>query len=133
MKTSERIQRNRQPDKPMSLISLRDPDYVSDDLKESRLRFGFVGYQALIRAYVFDGLRLSLTQMEEHALRTTTSRVQPSPCGSLPAQAIQEVRNRAVTGEGRNSTWTFRGRVLLCPETEEADTVLCSRAECIRP
>ena len=33
MKMTERIQRNMQRDKPMTLISLRLPNYVIDDLK----------------------------------------------------------------------------------------------------
>ena len=50
MKMSERIKRNMQPHKPMTLISLRLPDHVIEDLKEVAPSLGFGGYQALIRA-----------------------------------------------------------------------------------
>jgi len=33
MKMTERIKRNMQPDKPMTLISLRLPDHIIEDLK----------------------------------------------------------------------------------------------------
>ena len=33
MKMTEQIKRNMQPDKPMTLISLRLPDHIIEDLK----------------------------------------------------------------------------------------------------
>ncbi len=53
-----------QPNKPMTLISLRLPDHVIDDLKEIAPTLGFGGYQALIRAYISNGLRQHLAQRE---------------------------------------------------------------------
>ncbi len=64
MKMAERIRRNMQPNKPMTLISLRLPDHVIDDLKEIAPGLGFGGYQALIRAYISNGLRQHLAQKE---------------------------------------------------------------------
>jgi hypothetical protein len=61
---SERIRRNMQPDKPMTLISLRLPDSVIEDLKEVAPSLGFGGYQALIRAYIANGLRKHLAERE---------------------------------------------------------------------
>jgi hypothetical protein len=52
IKMTERIKRNMQADKPMTLISLRLPDHVIEDLKEVAPSLGFGGYQALIRAYI---------------------------------------------------------------------------------
>ncbi len=49
MKMSDRIKRNMQPHKPMTLISLRPPDHVIEDLKEVAQSLGFGGYRALIR------------------------------------------------------------------------------------
>ena len=43
MKMIERIKRNMQPDKRMTLISLRLPEYVIDDLKEIAPSLGFAG------------------------------------------------------------------------------------------
>lgn len=64
MKMSDRIRRNMQPNKPMTLISLRLPEHVIDDLKEVAPTLGFGGYQALIRAYISNGLRLHLAERE---------------------------------------------------------------------
>ena len=92
MKMSERIKRNRQPDKPMTLISLRLPDHVIDDLKEVAPSLGFGGYQALIRAYISNGLRLHLTERE--AQRAKDSTVEEFSrrlmAHGVPEQAIQE-------------------------------------------
>lgn len=74
MKMSERIQRNMQPDKPMTLISLRLPDHVIDDLKEIAPTLGMGGYQALIRAYISSGLRKHLAERE--AQRSTDNAVE---------------------------------------------------------
>ena len=74
MKMTDRIKRNMQPDKPMTLISLRLPDHVIDDLKEVAPSFGFSGYQALIRAYISNGLRKHLAELE--ALRANDSTVE---------------------------------------------------------
>jgi len=93
MKMSKRIQRNMQPDKPMTLISLRLPDHVIEDLKEVAPSLGFGGYQALIRAYISNGLRKHLSQRE--AQRTKDSTVDEFSrrllAHGVPEQAIQEV------------------------------------------
>jgi hypothetical protein len=64
MKMTERIKRNMQPDKPMTLISLRLPDHIIEDLKEVAPSVGFEGYQVLIRAYISNGLRKHLAERE---------------------------------------------------------------------
>ncbi len=92
MKMSERIQRNMQPDKPMTLISLRLPDHVIDDLKEVAPSLGFGGYQALIRAYISNGLRQHLAERE--AQRAKDSTVEEFSrrliAHGVPEQAIKE-------------------------------------------
>ena len=72
MKMSERIKRNMQPTKPMTLISLRLPDHVIDDLKEVAPSLGFGGYQALIRAYISSGLRKHLAEREAQRAKDST-------------------------------------------------------------
>ncbi len=69
MKMTERIKRNMQPGKPMTLISLRLPEYVIDDLKEIASSLGFGGYQALIRAYISNGLRKHLAEFDDRRVR----------------------------------------------------------------
>src|SRR5271155_4480590 len=72
MKMTERIKRNMQPDKPMTLISLRLPDHVIEDLKEIAPSLGFGGYQSLIRAYISNGLRKHLAQNEAQRAKDST-------------------------------------------------------------
>ncbi len=92
MKMSERIQRNMQTDKPMTLISLRLPEHIIDDLKEVAPSLGFGGYQALIRAYISNGLRVHLAERE--AQRAKDSTVEEFSrrlmAHGVPEQAIQE-------------------------------------------
>ena len=72
MKMTDRIKCNMQPDKPMTLISLRLPDHVIDVLKELAPLFGFGGYQALIRAYISNGLRKHLAELEGQRAKDST-------------------------------------------------------------
>ena len=72
MKMTERIERNMQPGKAMTLISLRLPEHVIDDLKEVAPGLGFGGYQALIRAYISNGLRKHLAEREAKRAKDST-------------------------------------------------------------
>lgn len=72
MKMTDRIRRNMQPDRPMTLISLRLPEHVIDDLKEVAPTLGFSGYQALIRAYITNGLRTHLAEREAQRAKDST-------------------------------------------------------------
>lgn len=69
MRMTERIKRNMEVDKPMTLISLRLPEHVIEDLKEVAPALGFGGYQALIRAYISNGLRKHLAEREAERAR----------------------------------------------------------------
>ncbi|HEY83491.1 MAG TPA: hypothetical protein G4N96_00045 [Chloroflexi bacterium] len=60
-KLKERLQKNR----PMTMISLRMPEDVVEDLKYVAPKLGFSGYQPLIRAYVGQGLRADLARLEK--------------------------------------------------------------------
>jgi hypothetical protein len=69
MKTSkERLQNRLRRDRPMTTISIRIPEDVIEDLKEVAPRFGFSGYQPLIRAYIGQGLRKDLVRLERPEL-----------------------------------------------------------------
>ena len=59
-KLPKRLQKNR----PMTMISIRMPDDVIDDLKRVAPILGFSGYQALIKAYIGNGLRIDLERIE---------------------------------------------------------------------
>ncbi|MFH1908389.1 MAG: hypothetical protein ABIL11_13575 [Chloroflexota bacterium] len=59
-KLAQRLQK----DRPMTMVSLRIPDDVIDDLKRVAPLLGFSGYQALIKAYIGQGLRTDLERLE---------------------------------------------------------------------
>jgi hypothetical protein len=59
-KLKERLQLNR----PMTMVSLRIPDDVVEDLKRIAPLLGFSGYQPLIRAYIGQGLRADMERLE---------------------------------------------------------------------
>jgi hypothetical protein len=63
MKTDKIVQRL-QKDRPMTMVSIRIPDDVIEDLKRIVPILGFSGYQALIKAYVGQGLRADLERLE---------------------------------------------------------------------
>jgi hypothetical protein len=65
MKTaSERVLQRLKKDRRMTVISLRIPDDVIEDLKEIAPSLGFSGYQPLIRAYIGQGLRKDQARLE---------------------------------------------------------------------
>jgi hypothetical protein len=51
-------------DRPMTMVSLRIPEDVIEDLKRIAPLLGFSGYQALIKAYIGQGLRADLERLE---------------------------------------------------------------------
>jgi len=59
-KLKARLQKNR----PMVTISMRIPEDVVEDLKRVAPLLGFSGYQPLIQAYIGQGLRADLEQLE---------------------------------------------------------------------
>ena len=50
--------------RPMTMISIRIPDEVIEHLKRVVPMLGFSGYQALIKAYIGQGLRVDLDRLE---------------------------------------------------------------------
>ena len=64
MKINELSQRLRK-DRPTTMISLRLPVDVLDDLKRVAPLLGFSGYQALVKAYIGQGLRADLERLDE--------------------------------------------------------------------
>jgi metal-responsive CopG/Arc/MetJ family transcriptional regulator len=58
MKTMrEKIKARMQRDRPMTMISIRLPEDLIEDLKEMAQLLGYSGYQPLIRAYIGKGMR----------------------------------------------------------------------------
>ena len=63
MKTNKIVQRL-QKDRPMTIVSIRIPDDVIEDSKRVAPMLGFWWYQALIKAYIGQGLRADLERLE---------------------------------------------------------------------
>src|SRR5215813_13414246 len=61
----EQLKKRLDKQRPMTTISMRFPVDVLDDLKRVAPLRGFSGYQPLIRAYVGQGLRTDLAQLEQ--------------------------------------------------------------------
>src|ERR1700730_5387882 len=73
MKTMpERIKQRLRKDRPMTVISMRIPDDVIEDLKEIAPTLGFSGYQPLMRAYIGQGLRKDLARLENSHVQLLT-------------------------------------------------------------
>ena len=56
----KRLDKNR----PMTVITIRIPEDVIEDLKRIAPVLGFSGYQPLVRAYIGQGLRADLERLE---------------------------------------------------------------------
>jgi len=64
MKTmKERMKLRMRKNRPMTVISLRMPEDVLDELKEIAPLLGYSGYQPLMRAYIGQGLRKDLSDL----------------------------------------------------------------------
>ena len=63
MKINKLAQRLKK-DRPMTMVSIRIPTDVIEDLKRVAPMLGFSGYQALIKAYIGQGLRVDLERIE---------------------------------------------------------------------
>ena len=59
-----KLEQRLQKDRPMTMVSLRIPEDVLEDLKRIAPMLGFAGYQALIKAYIGQGLRADLERLE---------------------------------------------------------------------
>jgi hypothetical protein len=51
-------------DRPTTMVSIRMPEDVIDDLKRIAPKLGLSGYQALMKVYIGEGLRTDLERLE---------------------------------------------------------------------
>ena len=65
---SETLKKRLNKNRPMSMVTIRIPKDVIDDLKRIAPLLGFSGYQPLIRAYIGQGLREDLERLEGNNL-----------------------------------------------------------------
>jgi hypothetical protein len=56
----------------MTVISMRIPDDVIEELKEIAPALGFSGYQPLMRAYIGQGLRKDAERLENSKVKLLT-------------------------------------------------------------
>ena len=97
MKTaSERLKARRVKNRPMETISMRMPLDVIEDLKEIAPTLGFSGYQPLMRAYIGEGLRRDLHDLENTQLQAVTE--------SMRGQGISDEVIAAVMAEAQSKT-----------------------------
>ena len=100
MKTNELKQRL-QTNRPMTMISLRVPEDVLEDLKRIAPMLGFSGYQPLIRAYIGQGLRADLERLEgeSSAAFLLSSLRQQGVNEEILAAAVTELREQGPSYE----------------------------------
>ena len=79
--------------RPMTTISMRFPIDVIEDLKRVAPLRGFSGYQPLVRAYVGQGLRVDLEQLETDPV---TAFVESLKRHGVSEDVIQEALAEAV-------------------------------------
>jgi hypothetical protein len=60
----DNLKKRLQKDRPTTMVSIRIPEDVVEDLKRIAPMLGFSGYQALIKAYIGQGLRADLERLE---------------------------------------------------------------------
>ncbi len=64
----EQLKKRLDKDRTMTSITLRMPVDVVDDLKKVAPLLGFSGYQALLKAYVGQGLREDLEKLDSDSV-----------------------------------------------------------------
>jgi hypothetical protein len=99
MKTMrERLKQRMRKDRPMTVISMRIPDDVIEDLKEIAPTLGFSGYQPLMRAYIGQGLRKDLARLEHSdEQRLTESLRRQGISDEVISAALAEAKLTAVS------------------------------------
>lgn len=91
----EALKQRLKKDRPMKSITLRIPEDVVEDLKRIAPILGFSGYQPLIRAYIGQGLRKDLEELENNPLSKLIE--------SLKSQGVEEkIINNALAKISRD-------------------------------
>jgi hypothetical protein len=97
MSTNERLQKRLQKDRPMTSISLRVPEDVIQDLKAIAPTLGFSGYQALMKAYIGQGLRKDLARLENDQVNQVVASLRRHGVDAkLIAEAVAEAKGKSA-------------------------------------
>ena len=78
----EQLKKRLNKNRPMTSITLRIPIDIVDDLKRIAPILGFSGYQALLKAYVGQGLRKDLEKLDNNNIAVLVA--------SLKKQGVNE-------------------------------------------
>ena len=89
----EQLKKRLDRQRPMTTISMRFPVDVLDDLKRVAPLRDFSGYQPLIRAYVGQGLRTDLEQLEKDPM---TALVESLKRHGVSEEVLQEALAEVV-------------------------------------
>jgi hypothetical protein len=92
-KMTKRLDRDRR----MISVTLRMPEDVVDDLKRIAPLLGFSGYQPLIRAYVGQGLRKDLEQLDTDTVEKLISSLKRK---GVSDSVIEEALAELTQGSG---------------------------------
>jgi metal-responsive CopG/Arc/MetJ family transcriptional regulator len=77
----------------MTVISIRMPEDVVEELKEIAPALGFSGYQPLIRAYIGQGLREDVARLENSQVQLLTESLRRHGVGDeIISAAIAEAQ-----------------------------------------
>ena len=87
----EQLKKRLTKDRPVTTITLRMPVDVVEDLKRIAPMMGFTGYQALLKAYVGQGLRHDLDRLDNDAVTAlVTSLKRHGVSEAVIAEALNE-------------------------------------------
>ena len=93
MSISESLQKRLAKNRPMTSITVRVPVDVVDSLKSIAPHKGFSGYQALLKAYVSEGLR---RDEAVHVFGSAARLAQALRKRGVPAKLIKEAVNEVA-------------------------------------
>ena len=119
---AERMRERLGKERVMTSISLRIPENVIEDLKEIAPSLGFSGYQGLIKAYISQGLRKDLEQLEGSQVQALTE--------SLRKQGVADELISAAIAEGGIMDGSFE-KEFRCIVDANDRTALCAFIESI--
>ena len=91
---AEQLKQRLQKDRKNTMVSIRMPEDVIEDLKRVAPLLGFSGYQPLMRAYIGQGLRADLEKLEQdtEVYRLMESLRQQGVSDEVLATAVAESR-----------------------------------------
>jgi hypothetical protein len=95
----DKLKERLRPNRPMTTVSLRIPEDVLEDLKRIAPLLGFSSYEALIRAYIGQGLRVDLERLESNVEITTF-------VDSLRRQGVDDETIAVAIAEAQEQTKT---------------------------